>query len=212
MSKATKKTASKGAITAPEAGKDNAPRPDVNQNDLAGSEVGPGPRVGASAFQSTAEDHVTKGRPQTDSDGTNAGSLAPTADKAAKIPVRLKVKTSDPVCWVTVGRNAGKVRPAVVLRPTDPNIENADRFPIDLVAFTDGGGARGQGGDSYPNNDHLSPVLTQKGVFYSEDLQPGTWHLPEDTDKLIAAKEKSDATKLEKEQESRNSARRNLFR
>lgn len=191
---ATNKTA---GMTAPKQG-DVTPRPNVNAHDLAGT-PGPGPKVGDSAFQSPVEDHVSKGRPVSDSDGTNAGSLAPTGEKKAKTGSIQKTFTAMPVVYMTHGRNPGKARPALVMRPTDPNLENAERSPIDLVAFPDSG--------KYPNNDHLPQVVHAEGVFYDEGLMPGTWHKPEDTDALLLKKEKSEATELDKKAVASNAAR-----
>lgn len=167
------------ALQAPE-----PPRPGVNINDLTGT-PGRGPKVGDSAHQSATEDHFSKGRTTSDSDGTNAGSAAVTGDGKGKKKLSGpagKVKMGMIVGFVITGRNPGKFRPAIVLRPTDPQLENADLAPIDISVFPDAG--------KFPNNDHLGNINFREGVLYNADGADGTWHFVEETDAVLARKEK----------------------
>lgn len=168
---------------------------------LAGT-PGPGPKIGDSSYESPQDDAKSRGVPTSDSDGTKAASRPRRAGgkKRAKASGIQKAQISDAVVWVTDGRNPGKCRPALVMRTTDPESANAERSPIDLVAFPDSG--------KFPNNDHLGAVAHREGVLYSENLEPGTWHWPEDSENLLAKKAKSDTLALDQDAVKKAAAKR----
>lgn len=161
---------------------------------------GPGPKVGDSAFQTASEDHLSRGTPTSTSDGTGAppDTIGASEGEKAKKPTgkQTKVKMGDIVGFVTSGRVPGKIRPAIVVRPSNPEGPNADRCPIDITVFPDSG--------KFPNNDHLGNVHFREGVLYDENGADGTWHLIDDSDDVIETLEESDATQIERKQEKRN--------
>jgi len=166
------------------------------------------PRVGDSAHMTAQQDSVSQGTPNPRSDGTGVApdlvDRQQKSDGGAKGKKGPKVKMGDIVGFVTSGRTNGKFRPAIVIRTTDPEAENADRFPIDLTCFPDAG--------RYPNNDHLGNVHFREGVLYDQDGADGTWHLLDESEdvleKVMKRDEESDESSASAKTASKKKSRR----
>lgn len=176
----------------------------AGNSDLLAGTPGPGPKVGDSAYTDPETDRRSTGREAPLSDGLSAGPKPPTekgGDSKARA-IAGKVKMGDIVAFITGGRNPGKVRPAIVIREVDPELENSDENRIDLSVFPDAG--------RYPNNDHLPNPCYREGIRYSEGLEHDTWHFREDTDKLLKEKLEGERGQIEAEQEQANDNRRSV--
>jgi hypothetical protein len=207
-SKGSKKTSSKKSQRSHKAVTTADGQPTL-QGAVAGNPNPGNPKVGDSNYRTAKEDRFSTGHDPT-SDGTHAGQGAPKPASKKKTDSKKakasgpggQVKMGDMVAFITGGRVPGKVRPAVVIRTTDPEAVNADEGRIDVTVFPDAG--------KYPNNDHLGNIHFREGIRYSENLENDTWHFREDTNSLLDKKEKSEAQAVEDAQSQIDANRRKV--